>query len=333
MAAFTVAFIGLKGHQYVAIQDIAELSQVEIVAAADDEPESLRHVPGWSGASSHTKTYLDWRELLANHTPDVVVEASTCRDRADIIIACAARGIHVMCEKPMAIDLAGLARVRTAVRDAGIRCTMLLQLRAEPQYLAMKHALETGIVGTVTQLGGQKSYRLGTRPSWQQSHQTFSGIVPFVGIHLMDVCRWLSGREYVEVMAYYGNTGHPDIGDLEDNGCILAKLDNGGSAAFRLDYCRPAAAPSHGDDRVRIIGNRGVIEARDGIVTTISHEEGPMPVPQPRPVALFADFVKAIRQPREPYISFRDCAHITEVVLRARESAEIGKPVKLSAPG
>ncbi len=324
-----VAFLGLKGHQYVALDAIPSIPGAEIVAAADDSPAALRAVTLAGGATARTKTYSDWRELLANHTPDIVVEAGTDRDRADLLVACAERGIPFICEKPVAKDITGLDRVREATARSGVIATCLLTMRAEPQYIAMRQAVHSGLLGVITQVGGQKSYRLGERPAWQKSRDSFSGIIPFIGIHPMDLTRWITRRDFTEVMAYCGNIGHPEMGDMEDTGCVIARLDNGGCAAFRLDFCRPAAAPTHGDDQLRIIGSRGVIEARDGLVTAISHTEGPHNVPLPRPVNLFADFVDAIRRKRQPYIPFSDCLRISEVVLRARESAETGRPVRV----
>jgi predicted dehydrogenase len=328
--ALTVAFIGLKGHQYIALEAVPDLPGVEVIAAADDSPSALKAVADFPGATPKTKTYLDWRELLADHTPDIVVEAGTDRDRAEVLVACAERGIHFLCEKPVAKDLPGLDRVRRAVAESGVIGTCLLTMRGEPPYIAMRHAVAAGMVGTVTQVGGQKSYRLGDRPAWQKSRETFSGIIPFIGIHAMDLARWITGREFTEVYAHCANVAHPEMGDLEDSACIIARLDNGASAAFRLDYCRPAAAPTHGDDQLRVIGNRGVIEAREGIVTVITQSEGPHTLPVPRPVNLFADLVAAIRRGRVPCIAFSDCLWITEVVLCARQSAETGRPVKLA---
>ncbi|MFB3879865.1 MAG: Gfo/Idh/MocA family protein [Armatimonadota bacterium] len=328
--ALSVAFIGLKGHQYVALETIPGIPGVEVVAASDDSPATLRAVPSFPGATSRTKAYLDWRELLANHSPDIVVEAGTDRDRADVLVACAERGIHFLCEKPVAQDLGGLERVDRAVSQAGVTASCLLTMRAEPPYIAMRHAVRSGLVGVITQVGGQKSYRLGERPPWQKSRETFSGIIPFIGIHVMDLSRWITGREFAEVMAYASNVGHPEMGALEDNACVIARLDNGASAAFRLDYCRPAAAPTHGDDQLRIIGSRGVIEVREGLVTAITRDEGPHNIALPRPVNLFADLVGAIRRKRQPYIPFAEAVGITNVALRARESAEAGRPVKLT---
>ncbi|MBN1461700.1 MAG: Gfo/Idh/MocA family oxidoreductase, partial [Armatimonadetes bacterium] len=208
-------------------------------------------------------------------------------------------------------------------------CSALLTMRCESSYLALKESIARGTVGEVIQGGGQKSYRLGQRPAWQKSRETFSGIIPYIGIHTMDLFRWVSGREYAEVMAYASNVAHPEIGDLEDNACILARLDNGASAAFRLDYCRPAAAPTHGDDRLRLAGSQGVIEALDDTVTLITQSQGPRELRLPRAVNFFVDFVAAVEKGKEPFIPFADCARMTEVVLRARESAETGRPISL----
>lgn len=328
--AVKLAFIGLKGHQYVVLEAIPGLPGAEVIAVADDDPKALKRVAHFPGATPATKTYLSYEELLGNHRPDIVVEAGVDRDRADVIAACAERGIHVVCEKPLANDLPGLERVAEAVCGSGIKCSALLTMRLEPQYIAMREAIATGIIGEVTQGGGQKSYRLGQRPPWQKSRETFSGIIPYIGIHVMDLLRWCTGREYVEVMAYASSIGRPDIGDLENNACIVARLDNGASAGFRLDYCRPDAAPTHGDDRLRVAGSQGVIEVLDERVTVITNDEGPVVLRLPPPVSFFPDFVKAVQRNREPYIPFADCVRMTEVVLRTRESAETGRPVKLT---
>jgi predicted dehydrogenase len=328
----SIAFIGLKGHQYVVLDAMRDRPEVMIAAVADTDADALRHVSEFPGANQDTRTYLDYRELLANHTPDIVVEAGTDRERSEVLAACAERGIHLICEKPVAKDLQGLERVASAVRESGVRCTALLQMRCEPPFLAMREAIAGGAVGEVTQGGGQKSYRLGERPAWQKSRETFSGIIAYIGIHVVDLFRWIADRELVEVMAYASNAAHPEMGDLEDNASIIARLDNGGSAAFRLDYCRPAAAPTHGDDRLRVAGDRGVIEAMRDRVTLIEREEGPRELPLPPPIDLFADFLEALRDDREPFIPFAECLRSTAIVLRAREAAETGRPAAIPRP-
>ena len=327
--AMELALIGLKGHQYVVLDALPELPEVRLAAVADDDPEALKRAPEFRGATAETRTYLDYRELLRKHKPDIVVEAGTDRARADVLVSCAERGINLICEKPLGMNLESLARVEKAVAKAGVTVSMLITMRCYPPYLAMREAIQSGLIGDVVQGGGQKSYRLGERPEWQKSRETFSGIIPFIGIHVMDLFRWTSGREFVEVMGYASNAGHPEMGELEDNGCVVARLDNGASAAFRLDYCRPAAAPTHGDDRLRVAGNRGVIEVRDERVTLITQDEGPRELSLPPAINFFAEYVEALKAGREPFIPFADCVRMTEVVLKAREASESGLPVKV----
>lgn len=328
-----IAFIGLKGHQYIVLDALPPLPEVRVVAVADDNPEALARVATFPGATTETRTYLDYRELLANHTPDIVVEAGTDRDRAEVLVACAERGLNLICEKPLAMDLAGLERVAAAVEKTGVQASMLLTMRCEPPYLAVRQVVSDGFIGALAQASAQKSYRLGERPAWQKSRATFSGIIPFIGIHALDLIRWTTGREFVEVMAYAGNIAHPQMGEMEDSGAVIARLEGGAPVALGLDYCRPAAAPSHGDDRLRLAGSLGVVEAMAGRVTLITQDEGPREVPLPAPVPFFADYLAALAARRPPFIPFADCVRISEVALRAREAAETGRVVKLGQGG
>ncbi len=327
--AIKLAMVGLQGHWYEITEVLPQLPEVELVAVVDTNPEALKRAPDFPNAVPDIKTFTDYHDLFAQVEADIVLEAGIDSTRAEILLACAERGWDFICEKPMAKSLAELEQVREAVAKSGVLASMLITMRCLPNYLAMREAVVQGLIGEVVQGGAQKSYRLGQRPEWQKHWETFSGLIPFVGIHVMDLFRWTSGREYVEVMAYASNVGHPGVGDLQDNACVLAKLDNGASAAFRLDYCRPAAAPTHGDDRLRLAGSKGVLESIDGKVTLITQEEGPRELPLPEPFPFFEDFLAARLEKRAPFIPFEDCSRITEVVLRAQEASETDKPVKL----
>ena len=89
-----------------------------------------------------------------------------------------------------------------------------------------------------------------------KSRATFSGAIPFVGIHMFDLMRWISGREFVKVAAFHSNVTQPQIREMHDNASAVFLLDNGGTATLRVDYLRPKAAPTHGDDRLRLAGGK-----------------------------------------------------------------------------
>jgi len=118
---------------------------------------------------------------------------------------------------------------------------------------------------------------------------------------------------------------------MEDNATVVLKLDNGGSASARLDYCRPPTAPTHGDDRLRVAGSEGVVEslAPEASVTLVTQDEEPHELALPEADNLFVDFVRSGVEGRESHIPAEDCFRITEVVLKARQAAQTGEPVGL----
>ncbi len=329
--ALNVGLVGLKGHQGVVTGSIPHVPGVRLAGVCEDDPEKLAGVSGWACADADTHTYTDFGEMLEREQLDIVAEAGTDDQRAQIVVECLDRGIHVLCEKPLAKQAKELEEIRAAYEDSETLLSMLLTMRFEPPYRAIRDMIAKGAIGEVCLATMQKSYRLGDRPEWQRDHRTFSGIIPFIGIHALDCIRWTTGQEFTQVMAYQGNTGHPDLRDMEDNACLALRLSNGGSAAVRLDYCRPAAAPTHGDDRLRVAGNRGVIEwlyVADEL-TLITEEEGPRTVPLPERVDQFANFVAAARGEAECEVSAQDAMLITEVALKARWAAQTGKAVRL----
>ena len=322
-----VAIAGLKGHQGVILEGIAELPDARLAAVADDNPEALAGVTGWKCADENTKTYASWEDMLDNEDIDILGEAGVDSERHRIIIAAAERGVHCITEKPLANSLPDLADVVRAVQNSRLCLSMLLTMRFEPAYRLVRSVIRNGDIGEVCLATFQKSYRLGNRPEWQRSSETFSGIIPFIGIHALDNIRWCTGREFTEVFAYCANVAHPDTRDMEDQGQVLCKLDNGGTASARLDYCRPAEAPTHGDDRIRVAGSEGVIEslACGTQVTLITNDGGlrELELP-PEPENQFVNFVRSIRGECDCDVPSEDCLRMTEVVLKARASARQG---------
>jgi len=325
-----VAILGLRGHQIIILEGIMQLDNVRLVAVADEDESSFENVRKHPACTPDVKFYTDWRRALDENDVQIAGVTGVDSIRADVACECAARGLHMMTEKPLAIDLEGLERVREAVKAANVRLTIMISMRYAPVFKAIRKAVADGLVGTVCQISMQKSYRLGRRPEWQKSLKTFSGIIPFIGIHAMDLMRWTSGCEFTEVMAYHANVGHPEIRELQDAASVLLKLDTGGSATARLDYCRPAASPTHGDDRLRIAGNKGIVEViGESRPVLITNDEGPRELPLEVEQNHFADFVRAIESGGNCLAPEADCYRITEIVLKARESADTGRIVRL----
>jgi predicted dehydrogenase len=251
---------------------------------------------------------------------------------AEVSIQAAGKGIHVMSEKPAATTLKDLERLESVIRSNGIRYSILLAMRAMPIFLAAREAVQQGLIGEPVLLYSRKSYKWGTeRPVYYRERRTYGGTIPWVGIHCIDYMRWVSGLEYKRVVAHHGNKAHPAYLECEDHAGLLFTLSNMGTAVAHLDFLRPEAAPTHGDDRLRIAGKEGVLEVVDNeervSLMTSKGKSGNLPLPPP--VDFFGSFVAELRGEGTHLVSNQEAISITRVCLKARDAADRGEWVSL----
>ena len=325
-----IVLLGLKGHQSVCLQEIARREDVRLVAVTDDDPNLLLSAPNLPGVRPDTLITPHQAEVLALPNVDVAIVCGDNGARARDLLACAQRGWHLCAEKPLALDLHDLDKVRAAVAAAKVRLTMLLTMRFEGVYRAARQALAQGVVGKPLQLAAQKSYRRGQRPAWQRQRATYGGTIPFIGIHPVDMLAWLTGCRYRRVAALAHNAGLPGAGQMEESCALLLETTEGAVVSIRLDYLRPNAAPSHGDDRFRIAGSTGVLEVIDGKLNLITHEQKPSVLPAAEAPNLFGQFLDALAGKGTHDITAEQAFAMTAVCLRAQEAAVSGRWVELA---
>lgn len=329
---FKVGLIGLEGHHGVILEGILRHGDSKLSAVACRNEMALRLFKSHRAVTAETKFYHDYREMLEREELDIAAVCNVNGQHAETIVECAKAGLHIISEKPLATTLQELEIVKREVERSGVKATMLMTMRFEPAYVRMREMIMEDEIGEPVLATAQKSYRLGIRPDWMKKRDSFGGTIPFIGIHMLDLIRWTTGREFVEGMAYHSNVAHPEIGEMEDNASILLKLDNNGTATIRLDYLRPMSAPTHGDDRLRVAGSKGVIEATENgtRLILIASGRGLMELDIPETEDhIYLDFVRCIQQNGEPRIAFKEACDITEISLKLRDSADKGEKVRL----
>ncbi len=155
-------------------------------------------------------------------------------------------------------------------------------------------------------------------------HASFGGTIPYIGVHMVDLMRFTSGRELVETVAFQSRVGYPELRDMENTTATLFRLDNGGTAALRMDYLRPETAPTHGDDRLRLAGTKGVVEYQEASgLTLITATAPPRRITDLPPArSLFLDFLESVYHGKPAGLSLEDIYRVNRIVLVARASAE-----------
>jgi predicted dehydrogenase len=324
-----IALAGVQGHIGEITNHLKEAPDVEVVAVADPDPKATARFA--RGALAGVRQYTDYRQMLDKEKLDMLAVGGPNGSRAEILLAAIERKLHIVSEKPLAIDRAGLTKIRAGVERQHLRLTMLLPMRFLSTYRALKHAVDSGAIGQVAQIAGQKSYKLGEREEWMRHRASYGGTIPYIAVHMVDLMRFTSGREMLEAVSFQGRIGHPELGDMENTTATIFRLDNGGTAALHMDYLRPETAPTHGDDRLRLAGTEGVVEFQESTgVTLITGREKPRVLSDlPPGGSLFLDFLDSVYNGKPAGLSIGDIWKVNEIVLAARESAERHSIVKV----
>jgi predicted dehydrogenase len=320
-----LALAGFDGHPEEILRVLPQLPDVELTAVAGEESDAEALAIGLKNRfAAKARRYDTLAQLLAREQPDVVAVCNHNGRRSAAILACAARKINVIAEKPLALHRADLDAVYAAVKRGGIHLGMLLPMRFDSPYLAMRRIVESGAIGEVLAMDAQKSYQLGVRPAWQKHRATYGSTILWIGIHSIDLMLWIGGRRFTEAASLQGRVGFPEAGDMENVAAALFRLDNGGCATLHMDYLRPAAASGHGDDRLRVSGARGIVEYQETSgVTLLSGKSGTEVVRElPRQESVFVDYLRSAYQGVKPGLSWPEIVRANEVTLAAHIAAE-----------
>ena len=152
-----------------------------LVAVADEDPKGLAAAAKRLGVE---KAYADYREMLDREKPEFVAVAPRWVDcHREMVSACAERGVHVFCEKPLAPDLASADAIVAACERSHVKLAVGFQTRYSPRYERVKELVDAGAIGEVVELRGRgKEDRRGGGED-----------LLVLGPHVMDLFRGLLG--------------------------------------------------------------------------------------------------------------------------------------------
>jgi predicted dehydrogenase len=331
MNSLKVVSIGGFGHSVFVFDDMLGMSEAELVGLApafDNEDISF--------FTSHelckrVQVYEDYSGMLEEIKPDVAIISTRLDIIPEVIIAAANAGCHIIAEKPLALDVESLDKVLQAVDANDIKLTAMLSMRSEPEFVAARNVYDNGVIGEAVLVNGRKSYKYGTRPEWVGDKDKYGGTIGWVGIHALDFTNFVTGLSFTKVAAMKGNFVHLERPACEDNCTMILELSNGGHATMSVDLFRPESAGTHGDDWIRVVGTKGVLEARgsDHTCTVLVDGEKPVAVDLPKKTKIFKDFLLAVAGDSSIEISQDESFMLTSVCLAGQASAEEERFIEL----
>jgi predicted dehydrogenase len=324
-----IGMVGSTGHNGYVFSGVAASPEASIAGVApgpaEDGPERL--VSGANRIDQSPKAFGDYREMLDAVKPDIVTIACHYADHAQVGIEAIKRGHHVFMEKPLATTMEGFNALRAAFDAADVQLSCMLGLRYDPAFMTAWRAVQHGAIGDVRLMTAQKSYKLGRRPEWNHDRDRFGGTIPWVGSHAIDWLHWFSGAAFERVYAAHSTYANDDHGGLEASALCHFTMTGEVFGGVNIDYLRPAKAPSHGDDRIRVAGADGVIDVSGGRVELIDGS-GVREMPLEPKREIFGEFIDQVAGMSMSLISAEDAFTTTHACLLARQSADEGRIVQ-----
>ncbi|MDP9884499.1 putative dehydrogenase [Sinomonas atrocyanea] len=354
-APYRVGIVGCGAISRNHLEAFAAIPQATVVAVCDVDAGRARETAARWGIDG---AFGSVEEILAAGV-DVVSVCTPHPTHEAVVLAAAAAGAHVLCEKPIAIDLASAERMVAACDAAGVRLGVLFQRRFWPAAQRLRAAVDDGALGRP--ILGHASVLLhrepeyysgaaGTGTAWRGTWATDGGgVLMTQAIHYIDLLQWLMG-EVVEVHGHAATFTHAI--EVEDTAAAVLRFASGAMATLSATT---AAAPSLGVS-IRITGETGATaeltefpEGTDGRVTVLAqggavesepaHPAGVDPDVDlaaingqliPHHTAQIRDFVGALGEGRAPAVTGHDATAALRILLAVYESSRTGRPVRLT---
>ncbi len=225
---------------------------------------------------------------LADPEVEAVIIASATNTHAELIQASAKAGKAIFCEKPLDTDVARSRAALDVVEQNGVPFFLAFNRRFDPEYDALRRALVSGVIGKPELI---LITSRDPEPPPQEYLLSSGSIFRHMTIHEIDVFRWLTGEEPVEVYAIGSSFVFPELSNGPDTTVVTLKSSSG-----VIGVINNVLRSSFGyDQRLEVQGERGMLQVqnRESSKLVVSDRSGVRSAgPQNSFIQRFADAYK-----------------------------------------
>ena len=318
----------------------------ELVALCDVDAHRMQAVADELGV---TELYTDAETMFRKAGLDAVGIAVPNKFHAPLTISALKQGLHVLCEKPMAMTVAEARRMNEAAHKAGLNLMIDFSHRFTDAAAALRQQVEAGVVGDIY-FGRTIWHRQRGIPGFGGwfGIQEMSGGGPLVdlGVHMIDLALWfmgypdpvsVTGSIYDKIAVPLARKARKKF-SVEDLACGMVKFANGATLVVETSW----AVNQPGKDTIctTLCGDKGGLsyshkagggweaelyteEGEEGDLYTKRFDQRTESTPSP-----FHDFVDSILEHRAPLATGDHGLKVMKVVEGIYRSAKTGKEVR-----
>jgi predicted dehydrogenase len=341
--------VGIVGAGFIARQRHIPCFQnnerAALVAVADVSAKALEQVKSELGVAT---TYTDYGEMYEKERLDAVCICTPNKLHAPMTIEALRRGMHVLCEKPMALNAdEGRAMVQAA-SQANKVLSIAFHYRHKGASQAARRVVEAGELGDIYMVRVLALRRRGI-PTWgvftNKDLQGGGALIDY-GVHLLDLALWLMGNpKAVEVTGVTskrlgtrpnvnpgGDWGY-DRFQVEDHAAAFIRLEGGKALQLEASWALNIAESV---ENVSLSGTDGGLDVFPFRVNKAAHGMLVRWTPDWMPgtqddggIGQTADFVDAVLEGRQPVAKAEEALQVSEIIDAIYKSSAIGSAIKL----
>lgn len=282
---------------------LRDLESCDFVAVSRERAELAESFAREFGARKH---YAAWQDLLNDTEVQAVYIATPVDLHAEQTVRAAEAGKHVLCEKPMAMNVAECNRMIAAARACNIKLGIAYYRHFYPSIQRARQIIQSGEIGVpvLAQINAFESFNPAPdHPrSWLlRKNRSGGGPMFDFGCHRIEVLTNLLGC-ITQVKGLTANVVFDR--EVEDTATALFQFENGGCAVLSVTH-----AVSEPQDTLDVFGSLGSVHIpilNEGVMRVINSEGARNEIHAPEKnlhAPVIADFVEAVVNNREPAVN------------------------------
>jgi 1,5-anhydro-D-fructose reductase (1,5-anhydro-D-mannitol-forming) len=324
---------------------LAAMPEVEVLSADPDGASAPD--PGPRGADFAAQLgipYVGTYDELFAWEPDAVVVTSENARHRDLVERAAAAGVHVLCEKPLATEVADGEAMLAACEAAGAILMVAYPVRFSPSYLRLRASVEAGLLGDLFAVLGTNNGKIpyAARQWFTDPDLAGGGALVDHTVHCADLIDGLTGGASAKrVYAAANHVLHQDKDvKVETGGLVTVNYDNGLLATIDCSWSVPDNGPTWGGVTLQVTGTNGSVEIEPflpHLTGTDASGEVYLPIGDNFDASMLHTFLHAVRE-SGPAVAGTTPAVVPQpdgavglrtlrIVDAARRSAVSGQPV------
>lgn len=233
------------------------MSDFEVAAISDINPVTLNNAI----IKYNTRGYPDYKQMIEKEDLDAVAIVTPDYLHRDIAVYSAEKGLHVLCQKPVATSEKEGRQMIEAAKRNDVMLYVDFHKRFDPAHMGLKNSIAEGKLGEILYGDVYMEDRIEVPSIWFKNWAHNSSPAWFLGTHFYDLVYWMLRSKPVKVYANGIKKKLKGMG-IDTFDCISATVVFENSAVFNFNtsWILPSNFPSIVNQKIRVIGTEGICE-------------------------------------------------------------------------